>query len=114
MTTLFFDIETIPADENQIPLLKRLHEEKLAKEKEFGGTNTHEDFDIFYRRTALNGAYGRLFCISMIKQDGVTTTMQTTLQGDEAAMLKTFWESVRDVHLFVGHGIRFFDLKFIT
>lgn len=113
MTTLFFDIETIPAHENQIPLLKRLHEEKLAKEKEYGGTNTPEDFEQFYRRTALNGAFGQLFCISMIKQNGSDVVLNTTLQANESAMLTTFWEQVRDVHLFVGHGIRFFDLKFL-
>ncbi len=113
MTLLYFDIETIPAPDDKKPLLEKLHEAKLAKEKPLGLTNTPEDFDMYYRRTALNGAFGQVFCISLIKEIDQTVTFQTTLKGDERAILTTFWDLARDVNVFVGHGIRFFDLKFL-
>ncbi len=114
MTILYFDIETIPAPETKLPLLKRLHEEKIDKETSDGIERTARDFDIFYRRTALNGAFGRVFCISLIKEVDSEITLQTTLKGEEAAILKSFWDIAKDVHCFVGHGIRFFDIKFLT
>jgi DNA polymerase elongation subunit (family B) len=113
MTILYFDIETIPAAEDKIPLLQRLHSEKLDKEASFGLSQTPEDFDTYHRRTALSGAYGQVFCISLIKEKDGLVMLQKTLQGNEKAILESFWELVRDVNLFVGHGIRFFDLKFL-
>jgi DNA polymerase elongation subunit (family B) len=113
MTILYFDIESIPASEDKLPLLQRLHEEKVAKEETFGLTSTPRDFDTFYRRTALNGAHGQIFCISLIKEVDGEITLQTTLRGAEPAMIKSFWEYARGVHLYVGHGIRFFDIKFL-
>lgn len=113
MTNLFFDIETIPAPEDKKPLLERIHSEKIAKEDELGITSTSRDFDVYYRRTALNGAYGQVFCISYIKERDGEIVAQNTLKGPEPAMLREFWELARDVNCFVGHGIRFFDLKFL-
>ncbi len=113
MTLLYFDIETIPAPEAKIPMLQRIHQERLAKEQTFGLSNTPEDFEMYYRRTALNGAYGQAFCISFIKEQDHVVTMQTTLKGEERAVITQFWDIARDVNIFVGHGIRFFDIKFL-
>lgn len=113
MTHLYFDIETIPAPDERLPFLKRLHVEKLAKDKELGTTATSPDFDIFYRKTALNAAYGRVFCISMIKEKDGMEIGKTTLCEDEKEILRKFWGICRDVNCFVGHGIRFFDIKFL-
>src|SRR5687768_14117336 len=114
MTTFYFDIETIPATEDKIPLLQRLHAEKVEKEETLGLTNTPRDFEAYFRRTSLNGAFGQIFCLSFIKEKDGEVIYQDTLRDNEAHTLKTFWELTRDVHCFVGHGIRFFDLKFIT
>lgn len=113
MTTLFFDIETIPAAQEKVPLLERLHSEKVAKEEELGLTTTPRDFETYFRRTALNGAHGQVFCISFIKERDGEMVAQNTLKGDEVAMLRTFWDLARDVNCFIGHGIRFFDIKFL-
>lgn len=115
MTILYFDIETIPAAEKDIPFLRSIHEAKLAKDLEHASTRpTPEDFDDFYRQTSLNAAYGRVLCIGICKETDGVEMGKTVLSGNEKEMLTKFWGVCRDVQLYVGHGIRFFDLKYLT
>ena len=112
MTKLYFDIETIPVDSEKMPLMRRLYEDKLAKDKRTG--EMYQDFDDYYKRTALSGAFGQLFCIGVMKEKDGFETVNRVINGPEKAMLEAFWELASDVQLFIGHGIRFFDLKFLV
>lgn len=113
MTTLYFDIETLPAEEKLRPFLERLHKEKCVKDSERGTKLTPELFDTFYRMTAVNGAYGRVYCIGVIKERDGVEIGRTLLCDEEPELLRKFWGICRDVNCYVGHGIRFFDLKFL-
>lgn len=111
MTKLYFDIETIPVDQEKMPLMQRLYEDKLAKDKRIG--EQYSDFDDYFKRTALNGAFGQIFCIAVIKEKDGYESQNRVITGTEKAMLEAFWELASDTQLFIGHGIRFFDLKFL-
>lgn len=114
MTILYFDVETLPARDEKIAFLRRLHEEKLAKEADKAIKNTPADFDTYFRSTALSGAHGQVFCTSMIKErDGVEIGRTTLCGEEEKELLKKFWGICRDVNLYVGHNIRSFDLRFL-
>ncbi len=106
MIKLFFDIETIPsADEH-----RDLHVE-ILKKKKAGKDKSDEDI---YRSTNLEGTFGRVCCIGIIKEnhDG-KIIQQEVFSGDEKEILTKFWESAKDVTRFIGHNIWAFDLPFI-
>ena len=69
-----------------------------------------------YRKTALNGAYGEIFCICYAIDEG---EIQTAHGDTEAETLRQFFNGVSGSlkpHLpprFVGHNIVDFDLRFI-
>jgi 3'-5' exonuclease len=107
--TIVIDIETLPTE---IPF-----EEKL-------GWETEEE----YRRTALDGNFGRLLCIGYTREfsdgrpveEGCFGWNEATgrFASDEAEILRDFWnmldgfDQFRDV--LVGHNITDFDLPFIV
>lgn len=72
--------------------------------------------DIEYRKTALNGAKGEIYCICFALDDG---EVQTALGLDEKSTLKQFFEKLEQGlkantnNRFVGHNIIDFDLRFI-
>jgi predicted PolB exonuclease-like 3'-5' exonuclease len=111
MTKLYFDIETIPVAQEKMQLMQRLYEDKLAKDRRIA--EQYPDFDEYYKRTALNGAFGQLFCIGVIKEKDGIETVNRVIIGPEKGMLEAFWELSNDVQLFIGHGVRFFDFKFL-
>jgi hypothetical protein len=106
---LFFDIETLPGNESLkgemlsgITLPKKLKTDEEVEQWE------EEE----YRKTALNGDYGRILCIGYIKEtpEGIGKGI---LKGEEPQIVREFWELAKDVDLFIGHNILDFDLKFI-
>ena len=103
MKKLFFDIETLPADQDKHEILKELY----AKKKERG--RIKKTLEEFIETTNFGGAFGRIFCICYAVDDGSTEV----LQGDEKGILKKFWELAQTADLFVGHNILEFDLKII-
>jgi predicted PolB exonuclease-like 3'-5' exonuclease len=107
MKKLFFDIETLPADESKYEILKKVYDKKKKKLVRFGqkiGT-----FENFIESTGLDGTYGRVFCISYAINDGPVQC----LSGNEIEIIKKFWEKVFDIDLFIGFNILDFDLKFL-
>lgn len=104
MTKLFFDIETLPAEEQKHEILREIHQKKVEDKKK-----VPESFEEYLEATNFDGAFGRIACISYAINDEPVKT----LSGDEAKMLYDFWEVAKNVNLFVGFNVMDFDLRFI-
>lgn len=106
MKKLFFDIETIPADDT-------MRDAFLAyKLKSGDGEPTAEVIDETYARSSFDGGFGRICCIGYIKETG-SGIERGVLKGDEKKMLQDFWRLAADVNLFIGHNVFGFDFPFI-
>lgn len=105
---LFFDIETIPADEK----FKDVAVE-LARQKEYTKTGTmrksKRKLDYLYRQTAISGDFGRIFCIGYAMNEGEVEV----IDGSEEEILNQWWQIADKADLFIGHNIMEFDLRFI-
>jgi predicted PolB exonuclease-like 3'-5' exonuclease len=105
MVKLFFDIETIPsADEH-----KDMHLDILRKKKKYQDA---ADDDI-HKDTSLDGTYGRICCIGVIKEDQRGINFKDVMSGTEKEMLQKFWGLAAGVQQFIGHNIWGFDMPFI-
>ncbi|HSA83799.1 MAG TPA: ribonuclease H-like domain-containing protein [Patescibacteria group bacterium] len=105
MIKLFFDIETIPsADEH-----RDNHVKILKKRKNMEAL----DDDGVHNMTALEGTFGRICSIGIIKEGPQGIIQKEVFSGDEKQMLKDFWKAGNGVWRFVGHNIWGFDLPFI-
>ena len=102
MAKLFFDIETIPCEEEK----KKDLEEVVRKKFKM----SDEDND-WHHKTGLDGTFGRICCIGYIKEDGAVS--RGVIHGEEKEILKEFWQIAANVHQFIGHNIWSFDLPFI-
>lgn len=103
MKKLFFDIETLPADEKDYIKLKKIYSKKKKKGQKVG------TFEEFTEATGLDGTWGRIFCIGYAIDDEPVMC----LSGDEKKMLEKFWEIARDMDLFIGFNNLDFDIPFI-
>ena len=101
MNKLFFDIETVPAHEDDHEVLRAIYKKKKSKED--------SDFEKYLAQTSFDGGFGRIVCISYAINDGAVQT----LSGDEKKILQDFWEIARNIGLFVGFNVMEFDLRFI-
>ncbi len=112
MTRLFLDIETLPGKETvRGEIASELVPPKNLEEEEVKGW-MDEETERRYRKTALSGDFGRILCIGYIKESPAGTK-EDIIRGDEAEILKQFWEIAKDVDKFIGHNVLDFDLKFI-
>lgn len=122
MRKLFLDIETLPAGDEHHEALRYLHQKKQDKKQEQGGKLV--DFEQFLLGTSFDGAFGRILCIAYAIDDDPVEVLSG--DGDEADMLKKFWEIVRAISTpsrnpqwpdygvqFIGHNVMDFDLRFI-
>ncbi len=103
MNKLFFDIETVPAEEEKHSILKSIHQRKIDNGKKV------PELEEFLNNTTFDGAFGRIICISYAINDGSTVS----ISGSEEDILKNFWDIARPITLFVGFNIMDFDLRFI-
>jgi 3'-5' exonuclease len=103
MIKMFFDIETIPLEEEKHQILKELQEKR-----EEDGKRT-KDFEQLLLETSFDGGFGRIACISYAIND----ENPKTLRDDETQILKDFWEVAKTVDLFVGFNVFSFDFRFI-
>ncbi|MDO8486946.1 MAG: ribonuclease H-like domain-containing protein [Candidatus Curtissbacteria bacterium] len=101
---LYFDIETIPAQENQHGILKEIHAKKKAD-----GKKVESNFDQYLAATSFDGAFGQIICIGYAKDDKPVEV----LKGDEKQILKDFWAIAENARLFIGFNNMDFDLRFI-
>lgn len=103
---LFFDIETIPADEKLKDIAVENALQKELKKNNKVGPRTK---DYLYRLTAISGDFGRIFCIGYAFDD---QTIEI-ISGAEEEILEKWWQVANMADLFVGHNIMDFDLRFI-
>ena len=99
---LFLDIETLPAPES-------LHDLYLSTLKE--APEDDEERKEALSETSFRAEFGRILCIGYQKEPGMKAP--DVLTGDEAPMLRKFWEIAKGVTLYVGHNILDFDLPFL-
>lgn len=117
MKKLYFDIETIPADESSYEALRYLYHRKLQKkmkEKGIDEASAIEDFgtfEYFVGTTGMDGSFGRILCISYAVNDDTTRTLCNP--ENEKKTLEDFWFVAKQIDLFVGHNVMEFDLRFI-
>ena len=101
---LFFDIETIPAEEAKHEILHEIHKKKLAD-----GKKVTEKFEEYLLATSFDGAFGCIVCIGYATDDDPADV----LQGEEKDILTKFWEIAKGANLFIGFNNMDFDLRFI-
>lgn len=121
---IFFDIETIPTQSQQIKdyVQANLSAPSNYKKQEAIDAWIEENKDAAYRKTALNGGFGQIVCISYaINDDEVKTIYSEDWVNDEAKTLQTFFDDVSvrykpsaDITpAFIGHNVEKFDFRFI-
>ncbi|HWP58666.1 MAG TPA: ribonuclease H-like domain-containing protein [Candidatus Acidoferrales bacterium] len=99
MKILFFDIETIPtpaavAQNGLDSAQPRLDEQEIIK------------------KLSLSALTARVLCIAYAAEPPRDSPVEI-LSGDEAEILKSFWQVAAEANLFVGHNLLDFDLRFI-
>jgi len=103
MKNLYLDIETLPAEKEKHEILRGIYQRKVESGRQKG---TVEEF---IESTGLDGAFGRIACISYAINDQPVKT----LCDSEKKMLQEFWQIAGDIDLFIGFNIMDFDLRFI-
>jgi len=105
MIKLFFDIETIPSLEEH----RDTHNTLLKRKKGY----EEMDEDQLHDFSSLEGTFGQICCIGIIKEDERGLIQKDVFSGTEKEILTKFWNAASGVHRFVGHNIWGFDLPFI-
>jgi predicted PolB exonuclease-like 3'-5' exonuclease len=117
MKILYFDIETIPADESSHEALRYLYARKIEKKMKEKGIDHDEavlefgTFEKFVDGTGFDGSFGRVLCIAYAVNNEETRVICN--DGNEKKTLEDFWFVAKQIDLFVGHNIMEFDLKFL-
>ena len=117
MKKLYFDIETIPADESSHEALRYLYNRKVEKKMKEKGIDHDEavvefgTFEKFVDGTGFDGSFGRVLCIAYAVNNEETRVICN--DNNEKKTLEDFWFIAKQIDLFVGHNIMEFDLKFI-
>ncbi len=124
MTRFFLDIETLPAREDQWKkIAPRLRDSQKKKRRK--GNAKQPSPEETYRNTSLSGDFGRILCMGMIVEADASEESLVLGWDDvagrfienEAAILRSFWERLRDFDLhrdlLIGHNLLDFDLRFI-
>src|SRR3989344_9018900 len=104
---LFFDIETIPADEKIKSVA--VNQAKQKQSRYPNNKDAKKDDDAIYRDTAISGDFGRIFCIGYDQENEKVEI----IKGEESSILKVWWQVADSADLFIGHNIMDFDLRFI-
>jgi predicted PolB exonuclease-like 3'-5' exonuclease len=99
MKIFFFDIETVPTEQS-LRDSGVLEAQLLLEEAEI------------IKRLSLSAATARILCLAYAIEPEPNSPVEV-LHGDEAEIIRSFWKLVNDCHLFVGHNILDFDLRFI-
>jgi hypothetical protein len=99
MKIFFFDIETIPTqqsliDNNLLEAQMQLNEAEIIK------------------KLSLSAATARILCLAYAIEPQADSPVEV-LHGEEDEIIRSFWKLAAECHLFVGHNILDFDLRFI-
>ena len=98
MSTLFLDVETIPAQRPDI--LAHIAAEHMVDDDPVKGTKA---VDKEHRKTSLDGAFGEIVVIGWAFDNEPARTIQRALGGSERDMLRVFFDLVTE-HV-EEHGI---------
>lgn len=121
MAHIFLDIETLPTDRpDVIEMLAASIKPPATYKKsdsiaQWMAENQASELDALHRKTALDGAFGRLCCIGVAIDDDEPGAFV----GNEHKMLTDFADYLDSLGgnkyttLFVGHNIAAFDLRFL-
>lgn len=122
MPNIFFDLETLPTDRADViemlaasikPPATYKKPESIAQ---WLDENKAAELDVLRRKTALDGAFGRVCCIGVAVDDDEPGTFV----GEEPKMLTDFADYLDSLGgdkyttLFIGHNIAAFDLRFLV
>lgn len=121
---IYFDIETIPAQSDNIKNYVQSNLSAPANYKKPEAINAwiEDNKDIVYRKTALNGGFGQIVCVGYAINDGdVKTIYFNDWASSEKEILQSFFNDLIECYRpsaditphFIGHNIENFDLRFI-
>ena len=99
MKIFFFDIETIPTEQS-LRDSGVLEAQLLLDQAEI------------IKKLSLSAATARILCLAYAIEPEPNSPVEV-LHGEEAEIIRIFWRLAGDCHLFVGHNILDFDLRFI-
>lgn len=99
MKIFFFDIETVPTE-------KSLRENGLLEEQ------IRLDEAEILKKLSLSAMTAKVICLAYAIDPPGDAPVQV-LRGEETDIIKNFWQLIFDCHLFVGHNILDFDLRFM-
>lgn len=107
---LFFDIETIPADDKFKKIAVEITQKKLQRREGHSKAKlTKKGEEEVFRSTAISGDFGRIFCIGYAFSDEAVDV----ISGEEKEILSKWWQIADRAECFIGHNIMDFDLRFI-
>lgn len=107
-TKLFFDIETLPAAENDRELVVEIALKKeSAKGIKVKKNKKYKEF--LFRQSAISGDFGQILCIGY----AINESEVEIIHGKEVDILTAWWQLANKADLFIGHNIMDFDLRFI-
>ena len=118
---LHIDIETLPTDRADVIDMLAASIKAPAQYKkpdsiaQWLEENKAAELDALHRKTALDGAFGRVCCIGVAFDDdepGTFVGTESQLLADFADYLNTM-QCDRYTTLFIGHNIAGFDLRFL-
>lgn len=106
---LFFDIETIPADEQSKKAAIEVTQKKLEKTYYARPKLSKKSEEDIFAQTSLSGDFGRVFCIGY----ALGESNVEIIKGEEREILNKWWKVADRGDCFIGHNIMEFDLRFI-
>lgn len=117
MNTIYVDIETLP------DLRPNAREAARSRVRVPGNFKKPESIEAYieentedeWRRTALDGGYGQVLCVSIaVDDEEPVTSIVTPSEQDDRLIVADALQSLADhpIHLVVGHNV-LWDLKFL-
>ena len=121
MTEIFIDLETIPTDREDV--IERINADIKAPGQykkpesiaQWLTENRESELDSLVRKTALDGAFGRICCFGFAIDDQPADTFvgtETDILAGVSTLLNAL-NSDRYTTLIIGHNICGFDLRFL-
>jgi len=105
---IFFDLETIPADESIADLVREQFERKSSYSS--SSYRRPVTFEEYLHGTSLDPNFGRILCIGYAVDDQPVDV----ISGDsEREILEQFWKIANGANLLIGHNAVSFDVPFL-
>lgn len=123
MPEIFIDIETLPTDRTDVLDMLSASVKAPAQYKKpdsiasWMEENKASELDALHRKTALDGAFGRVCCVGFAVDAEPADTFHKGAEAEILCGLATFFNSMggdKYTTLFIGHNITGFDLRFLV